>query len=252
MNVALGAVFILYLLSPGFAIRYAFLKGPYSRQNFKPSFSDELFWSIIPAFIIHLCGLIILDKWFHIQPPLDTLYYLMTNVPHDNETVFDNIRAGMPVFLNYSAITLLIAGMIGFLARKFVISMKWDQKFSMFKINNEWYYLLTGKILEGEQKEWVDFVQIDALVKTSEGDFIYCGILENFILTQEGGLDRLYMANVYRRKLKNDVKEHLNDQSITNKKFDDRYYNMPGQFFILPYKDVINMNISYYKITEVE
>lgn len=174
----------------------------------------------------------------------------MTSVPAGKELNFELIRSGMPVFLNYTSATLIISGLLGYTARKFVIRFKWDQKFSIFRINNEWYYLLTGKILDKNQKDDVEFVQIDALVNTAEGNFIYCGILENFMLSNDGGLDRLYLANVYRRKLKNDIKFQFNEQSIIDKKFDDRYYNMPGQFFVLSYKDVINMNISYYKVTE--
>ena len=249
MNLALSAVLILYLISPGFVVRYAFLKGPYSRQNFKPSLSDEIFWSIIPAFIIHLIGIIVLEKISAIRVSFEILYYLLTSLPPGETIDFGTLRATAPVFLNYTAATLVFAALIGFAARKVVMHFGLDQKLSLFRINNEWYYLLSGKILKGKTEQ-VDFVQIDALVNTSEGNFIYCGILHNFTLTRDGGLDRLYLVNVYRRQLSADIRSFTGRASLDDKVFDQRYYNMPGQYFVLPYKEALNVNISYYAIED--
>ncbi len=83
--------------------------------------------------------------------------------------------------------------------------------------------------------------------------FIYSGILEEFYLSENNGLDRLVLYNVYRRTLENDFPKDLKKQSsILDKGTDERYYNMPGDSFVIPYSEIKNMNITYLTLTKEE
>ena len=87
-------------------------------------------------------------------------------------------------------------------------------------------------------------VTLMPLVKSDQGTIIYTGILADYVLSKDGGIDRIYLTNVKRRYLRDDKlnQPHSNDDG------DERYYYLPGQFFIVPYSQVINLHITYYKI----
>lgn len=223
MNIAFGTLLIIVLLSPGFVCRYAFLKGPYSRKNFKPSFSDEIFWSVIPAVFIQLIAFSIL-KLAGFYPSFQDLYLLIVGA--QKEIDFALLNDGIPPFLLYCFIILLASYGIGAFARWAVIKYNLDLKYNIFKVNNEWYYLFSGKLTN----EAVDFIKLDILVNSDNGTTLYSGILEDYFLNKEGGIDRLYLIKVYRN-----VK-----------------YEMPGDYFIVFGREILNMNLTYFRLAGPE
>lgn len=56
--------------------------------------------------------------------------------------------------------------------------------------------------------------------KPTKGVFIYNGFLEESILSKDGGIDRIYLSDVRRRLMKDDIHEEKKD----------RYYRLPGKF----------------------
>lgn len=248
MNLALSTVVLLFLLSPGFVFRFCFLSGPYSKEVYKPSATEDIVWSIIVAIFLQLSAISLLDLWGHVAN-LQFLYSIVKGDDAD-KIDFSAVNSHTTFFLIYALILLLIASVLGLLLRKLVIGTNLDMKYSFLKINNDWYYIFSGRILQ-EKVKLIDFIQIDALVNTSEGEYIYCGILEDFFLTKEGGLDRLYLKNVYRRKLVNDIRT-AQKYYPQSKKFDERYYSMPGEYFVIFHKNVLNLNVTYYQLEEGE
>ena len=220
MNVAFGTLLILIFLSPGFVCRYAFLKGPYSRKNFRPTLSDEIFWSVIPAFFIQLIALSFL-KLFGIQPAVKDIYLMVIGSADIN---FKLIYDGLGLFLIYSFLLLVFSYLAGASARHIVSHYKLDLKYNILKVNNEWYYLFSGKLAQSK----VDLIQLDVLVHSSKGTTLYSGILEDYFLNKDGGIDRLYLIKVYR----------------------DTKYEMPGDFFVVFGKDILNINLSYFGLKE--
>ena len=83
-------------------------------------------------------------------------------------------------------------------------------------------------------------------MNSTEGNIIYSGILENYFLSKENGLDRIYLRNVYRRKLKDDLGNEHGNVGYLDRHLDNRYYAMPGDLFIINYDKIINLNITYY------
>ncbi|MEO1253289.1 MAG: hypothetical protein AAFY41_00200 [Bacteroidota bacterium] len=222
MNVAFGTLLILIFLSPGFVCRYAFLKGPYSRKNLQPSLPNEIFWSVIPAFFIQLLAIQFL-KLVGFQPAIKELYLMVIGDPGVD---FKIVNGELGAFLIYSAALLFLSYFLGASARLIVTHFNIDLKYNILKVNNEWYYLFSGKLAESE----VDLIQLDVLVHSNseKGTTLYSGILEDYFLNKEGGIDRLYMIKVYR----------------------DTKYEMPGDLFVIFGKDIININLTYFKLEE--
>lgn len=220
MNIAFGTLVIIVLLSPGFVCRYAFLKGPYSRKNFKPSISNDVFWSVIPAVFIQLTAFIFL-KFVGANPSLKDIYLLIIGAENID---FEAIESGITPFLIYSVIILSLSYLPGSLARWTVIRFNLDLKYNILKVNNEWYYLFSSKLTNEE----VDFIQLDILVNSDKGTMLYSGILDDYFLNKEGGIDRLYLIKVHR----------------------DRKYEMPGDYFIIFGKEILNINLTYFRLRE--
>lgn len=220
MNVAFSTLLILILLSPGFIVRYAFLKGPYSRKNFRPPIADDIFWSVIPAFFIQILALIFLQLIGKTLATKDIYLLLIGEKGID----FNTVNTNLIPFLLYSLILLLISYMIGASARFIVSKYNLDLKYNILKVNNEWYYLFSGKLI----KEDLDLIQLDILVSSDKGTTLYSGILEDYFLNKDGGIDRLYLIRVYR----------------------DTKYEMPGDFFVIFGKDILNINLSYFRLEE--
>ena len=241
MNIALGTLIILFLLSPGFIIRYTFLKGPYSRKNYKPAVTTEIFWAIIPAVFLQLIGLYLMQVSGY-DTDFRFIYLILTG--SDKISDFSLLSANLGGFLVYFLVMSFLAAGLGFASRWLVMQWKLDKKFGIFKINNEWYYLFSGRMLEDESE--IDFIQVDALVQTPEGVVIYCGVLNDFYLTSDGGIDRLYLVNVYRRKFADDYIV----ANVEPKNLDDRYYNMPGDYLVIFGQTLLNINLTYYKLRE--
>ncbi|PTB90919.1 hypothetical protein C9994_16480 [Marivirga lumbricoides] len=76
MNIALGAVILLLLVSPGYFFLSALHSGNYSRLNFSTSITNQIFISLIPNLIIHALGLKVTSLLY--PADLETLYKLMS------------------------------------------------------------------------------------------------------------------------------------------------------------------------------
>jgi len=250
MNIAIGALILLLLVFPGILFRFGYLNGPYSRKNFQTSITDEIVLSLIPAFLIQSTAYIIIEQWFGYDINLSLLFRMIADIKLIDPPEYNNIEHALVWFSVYNIITCIFGFLAGKVFRNMVYRFDWDIKFHSLRFNNEWYYLLSGRILDfphntGNSKE-IDFVRVDVLCESKDNTIIYCGILREFYLSKTEGLDRIYLTNVYRRKLEADSPRELN-VPLENE-FDNRYYKMPGDVFIIPYSQVKNINISYYII----
>ncbi len=220
MNFAFGTLLILILLTPGFLLRYAFLKGPYSRKNHKPSLPDEIIWSVIPAFLLQLSGYALLEAMGY-TIALKDLYLLIIG---SDKVSFEILSAGILPFMIYAVIQMIIAFYIGSASRWAVGKFGLDLRYNILKVNNEWYYLFSGQLAD----EKVEAIQLDILVKSDKGTSLYSGILEDYFLNSDGGIDRVYLIEVSR-----DVK-----------------YQMPGDYFVIFGREILNINVTYYRLVK--
>ena len=127
-----------------------------------------------------------------------------------------------------------------------------DILFHSLRYNNDWYYLLTGRVMSEvgwtQKTDSVKYVFVDVLVETKEGSVLYCGLLDEFYLSKDG-VDRICLSEVYRRSFIDDIKE---GERLPDKSLDERYYRMPGDLFVIPYSQIRNLNLTYYGPVEVD
>lgn len=256
MNIALATLTLLVILYPGFLFRRFYFTEEFSKEYFKQSVTDLIFSSIVPGFLIHFFGYL-----FFLQGRTEidvfTIGTLLsgTSDPVKVTQAFKAVYEKALTIISYFIGVSIIGMIAGLLAKLIVRNFKLDRKFKLFRFQNEWHYIFSGEILDFPKvpgkAEDVDFSYIDVLVKTNEGTVIYSGLLADYILTKDGGIDRIYLTEVKRRSLKDDLIYNPDDDANNTATAppDNRYYYLPGQFFIIPYNQIINLHITYYKVT---
>jgi hypothetical protein len=85
----------------------------------------------------------------------------------------------------------------------------------------------------------IDVIIVDALVVVNSIPIIYSGYVDHYIMNKDGGLDRIILKYPVRRTY----------QSIRHENFEDHV--IPGDFIIIPYSKIENLNFTYLKIREL-
>jgi hypothetical protein len=253
MNLVFGSILLFILISPGLIFRFSYLQGTYAKLSFKVSAVEEIFWALIPAFFLQALAIMFIQNVLHYTVRLDILYQLITG--NDEGVDFAIIQNNLGLFLLYTACLLIISALLGIGSRAIVRKYKLDLRNKFLRFGNEWHYLFSGEIIYASKNldpDSISLIQIDVIINSSEGNIIYSGILEDFYLSKDNGLDRIYLRNVYRRKLKDDLSADKPNVGFLDRHLDARYYAMPGDFFVVTYDKIINLNISYYVKIEKE
>lgn len=261
MNIAFGALLLLLLLIPGLFFRVAYLNVRYSGKSFKTTFIDETLLALAPAFIIQILGFLFVEMILGKQVSLETIYQLIIS-----SAAFKNfgvIQRSLGYFLLYNIVLWAVAWLLGYSTRRFIKRFKLHYKYPIFRFQNDWYHILRGTILnfpgyEGQTSD-IAFVWLDVVLETRDSSFIYSGIVQEFFLSKDEGLDRIYLINVRRRKLSDDLETaQMADATTTadsdaaeenppSTEIDKRYYYMPGDLFVIPYSQIRSLNVTYYK-----
>ncbi len=205
MSLAVGTIFSILFLSTGAIFRYSLLQGPFSYSPFSaqhktPFSSIEVVWYVLSSFVIHL-SFISITSVIGFKTSMQSLYFLIIA---SSELKIDDLIEGVPLFLAYIIFISLTAYILGATLRWLVIRYKLDIKYNFMKPPNEWYNLFAARVMEKS----VDFIQLDILVRSDGQKAIsYSGILEDYFLDYEGGIDRLNLINAFRdgKELKGDV-----------------------------------------------
>ncbi len=255
MNIALATLTLLIILYPGFLFRRFYFTGEFSKEYFKQSVTDLIFSSILPGFFIHFIGYLLFIKG-RSQIDVITIGTLLSGTSDSIKVTeaFKAVYQKAPSIAGYFFGVSVVGMVAGFAAKLVVRKFKLDRKVKLFRFQNEWHYIFSGEILDFPKvpgnAEDIDCSYIDALVKTDEGTIIYTGLLADYILTKEGGIDRIYLTDVKRRFFKDDITNKVESPADLDESANDsRYYYLPGRFFIISYSQIINLHVTYYKVT---
>jgi len=254
MNVAFVTVLLFLIFVPGALFVRAYLSGPWSKKYIKTSAIDELAYAVVPGAVFQFIGTLLVETCTSYSVDFEKIAHLLLDLGDKSKAVeaFNSLHTYSAEIVWYNIVLWGVAFLLGLGARDAVKRLELDTKIPFLRFNNEWHYLLSGDILkckdivgeEGNLKDF-DLTSIDAMVELGEETLIYSGILVNYELSRDGGLDRIYLENVFRRKLKDDkIKSE-------EREFEDIYYQMPGVFFVIPYSKIVNLNVDYFAYEKV-
>lgn len=273
MNFLFGALLIFILLLPGVLFRIGYLSDP-NRKMFKSSFSEELLFSLVPTLLIQIPAYLFVNSFLW-NVNENKFYLLFIN---SDKVLLNNVNSiEIFCFFAYTVIVNVAAVYMGAAARRFVLNRHLDFKYPILKIHNAWETYFEGFILDrpdtpGTSKQIVH-KWLDILTDSRDGDIIYSGYLQDYVVTRDEKLDRLYLTAVRRRLFKNDPtgsnpgsdslsspeNEDLNNINYDppsaelettateiDKELNNRYYFMPGDYFMIPGAQIKNINITYF------
>jgi hypothetical protein len=82
---------------------------------------------------------------------------------------------------------------------------------------------------------------ISAVMEFAGQGYLYQGYLDSFYFDSKGNIDRLVLTNTARRKIENDK----TDSAVS---VEDRFYLVDGDYFVLKYAEIKNLNIQFIKL----
>jgi hypothetical protein len=244
MNFALPALIVFVLLVPGFILQLRFKRIERTMLDYSP-FGKVVTEGFFYACVIHVfwCGLAYL---FHSKLCDVTILLSVLSSDASNQRNAIVCVAKQIHWVVYYFSTLLIAVYVfPALLRKCVVHFGWDRfnriSAGIFRFHDApWYYLLTGADFVYEDRP--DLIMISAIVEVAGQAYLYMGVLDEFYVNGDGVLDRVILEKVSRRPLVFDK----NAASVET----DGFYDVAGDYFVLRYKEIVTLNVQYFKVVE--
>jgi hypothetical protein len=259
MNIAFPAVFILLLVLPGIILRYSYARGPWRWESPTSitNLSDEIAYSVAFAVGLHVLWLSLADILGH-PADLRSAISLLTGTYGQNAAYFErSLRSISDHYVRvgcYFISLYFVAAGLGFSLHWLVRSLGLDRSTKIFRFRNEWYYLLSGEILEfresPEPAPAIDGVYLSAIVDHSDGSFLYRGIVRDFTFGRDGQLEKIVLTLAHRRKLQSDREQSEDLGARSAVPPDERYYSIEGDFFVLRYSETKTINLDYFALLD--
>jgi hypothetical protein len=251
MNIALSSLILFFLLIPGILFRRLYFSEEFSKQYIKESFFAIFFSSFIPSVFFHSLWFFIFSFKFNLIR-LDIFFNILSQNPSINS--IENISNSFDWIIWYNSSLFLIAALSGFLLKKVIRNLKADRKYKFLRYKNTWHYILTGESfdfpranvnLSDDNVEDIEFVFVDALIVVNDSSYLYDGILVDYELSNDDGLEFITIKNAKRRKIDADCSIDEDGNKSDNSK---SYYPISGHMLVLKYSEIKNLNFSFYKL----
>jgi|WetSurMetagenome_2_1015567.scaffolds.fasta_scaffold15276_4 hypothetical protein len=241
MSLSITALIIILLLIPGILFRRAYYIYPFSRKYTINSTFDEISVIVIPSIIFHIIGFWILRKTPDFDDFKNLLYFLTELLSVNSMLNISVVSNKYPFDFNQIiycfAILWCSSYYIGLTLNQNIRKLKLDAKFKFFRYKNEWYYYLTGRVLDfpnviGESSK-INMTLADVLIKGNNEYYLYRGILWDYYLSENGGLSCICLKQTYRTLF-----------NIDSLKYD--FKKIEGDYYIIQAGDIISFNLRYF------
>lgn len=246
MNIALSTVILFILLIPGLLFRRFYYTEEFSKEYFKQSFFGTFISAFIPSLIFHTIWYY-LAGWAGSPVNISVIGDLVSGT--GSEQAYQNVSDNVNRIIFYNVSIALSAGFMGFLVKNTVRNFKIDRKFKLFRYQNSWHYILKGEFFDFPRASFdltkknhgsIELTYLDALIETSGGLILYEGILVDYELSAANGLDYVTLKDAKRKFINNGESEEVKPHDIK------------GHIIILPFSQIKNINVSFYRIIENE
>lgn len=246
MNIAFTTIIIFILLAPGFLARIAYHSSKLSVYNPNKNIVNELTLSIIPALIIQILAISIVNNCSNYSVDFTLLGNLILGNQASIESSFREIDTYKYPIFTYNIFVFSFAFLSGYLLRIVVRSTKADRKIRYLRFSNKWHYIFSGECLDfpdvPDDYEDITNKIVNVLCKVNGKSILYTGVLFNYYIDSTGNLDAVHLKYPIRRKLDDD---HVQEYA-------QKYYEIESRYLVIPNHDIININFRYFNLEEVE
>lgn len=234
----LAIFYIVFLVVPGVFFKRFYFQSKFGGEFHSGAFADKIITSIFWGIIIQLFVLTILKTTFEIS--FDVIYTRCRNVYSDiqNNKLPAISYFQLKAMLGLLAGSSVIACFLGHILHKIIRFLKLDVKYTPLRFSNDWNYIFRNELYGTRTSE--DFLkksyystEVDILVNDGhhEKPNFYQGVLQDYFLDEKGDLDRISLSGTCKR-----VKDSENK---------DIYLPVSGHTFIVPYKNISNLNLRF-------
>jgi len=245
MNIAFTSILLFLLIAPGLIFIYSYNATKLSIKNPDKNIVTELSWSIIPAFCIQILLLFFVEYFTSFKVNFEVLGNLILGINHPEviNKSFLNIEKNIYLILFYNLFAFVFSIFLGIYTRKLVRKYKLDTKYISFRFTNKWHYIFSGECLDfpniPDEFEQITNRIADILCKVNGKTVLYTGEIYDYYIDSFGQLESIHLRFPCRRFFDNDIGG------------DERYYEIPSKFIIIPYNEIINLNIRYFHAEEI-
>ncbi|MCL6220426.1 hypothetical protein [Zunongwangia pacifica] len=251
MSIALSTLILFFLLIPGILFRRFYYSEEFSKEYFKETFFGVFIATFLPALLFQFI-------WYFLANIFNQkvdLYILGNILSQSTEkSSFQNVEKNFLNIITYNSTMFFASGLCGYILKKIVRLRKWDRYSKFFRFQNSWHYILKGEFfdfpradmtLDEDTVEDIEFVFVDAIVEINNESYLYDGILVDYELSNDGGLNYISLTGAERRNIKNDSKivEGIKQDNSKN------YYPIKGHTLLLKYSEIKNLNFTYYTLS---
>ncbi len=254
MNLAFPTALLFILILPGFILRYTLVKGFRRWDNpvVVQALSDEIARSIIAAGVLHaIWASLVMDV---LHQPIDfhsLILLLLSNFGAGNLELSHVVSSiadhPYPIFWYFTSLNLF-AAISGSVTHHTIRYLKWDVRYKWARFNDEWYYLLTGEVINFDQKKRrnIAAVYLSAVVNQGDRSYLYQGEIMDWSYDRSGNLQWVLLMETLRRPFspEND-RPNLAPENTTSHENDGRFYAIYGDRFILRMSEIITLNLEY-------
>lgn len=239
MNIAFPTLLIFLLILPGFIFNSNYYYLENTPIDYKP-FAQRTIRCIFISILFHLF-FISLIYWFSSYRIDFSVILALLLGSGDEKLAIENILKNIELIILYWLILYSTAWFSGLVARKIIVKFKIDKYIKFMRLDNKWFYLFSGYDL-GINSDLIAYVGF--IIELGGIPYLYSGLLEEFFLDENGNLDRLVLYGAQRRKIDKDE-----NQQSENK---ERFYEISGNYFVVQYSEIKNLNIKFYEIKPLE
>lgn len=264
MGIAISLIFATALILPGILFNYYLRKGTWKSPVILRSFQNELAIGVLYSIAIHLFLLGLIDYFCSIRYEiLFQVFFESFSELSDSEMkeVYTNVYN----ILGYFLLSYIIAILAGILLFILIRKTRTDLVFQDFKFSNEWHYYFSGEArvfamekptyrdVKSFLKQPIDGVYLSFTLSKNSEEYLYWGLLYEYYFDKKGQLDKLILTEVSRRRLSDDksIAENVNrDDMEPIKDGDSRFYFIRGQYLVVNYSEIKDLNIEYLVLEE--
>lgn len=269
MNIAFPTLTVLLLVLPGVLFSYFYRRGFWrSPVTFGPV-TTEVAKGVLLALVLHWIGVSVVEYVVGTSVNWSALLSLLTGQMlegSEKKAIVDYVDSIFAYILLSNTGGIVAGGFVHKFVRSTWLDLRWD----FFNFNNQWYYLFSGEArvfssqdrsyreINKYKKDVIELVFISAVVEQNDESYLYWGVLSDYFFNSDGKLDRVVLQATQRRILNEASKESStvegSDTQLQRQlpPQNDAYYDVVGDFFILPYSEVKNINIEYWGETDPE
>lgn len=234
-----GVMYVVTFIIPGLIFKRFFYQGKFSKQFFEGLFTDRLLTYILWGIAIQLITIICYCLFFDIKAR--DLYTEAANFYNSfsKEKIPEFKFSYIQHMLRYLLATTICAIALGVGLNLLVRILKIDIRFSIFRFSNIWHYYFTGESLNFKEFKKATLLQnikvlsteVDIVVKSDDGrSNMFSGTLTQYTLSRVGELQTIYLTKAKR---------------FSTSTTPGSLKSIPGDCFIIPYSNILNMNIRY-------